>query len=200
MEASSRGFSAQFDFKLRRLNVRPVYDKHILDLRKRRRRMCDGDRVGASRITSCCSESVVPIRRKTEEWQFHSTRVRDQASPAMPFASPQSHLKQEKFYPRCNPRNSGPQSRDSPPKRNIMLVSVYWFLTDTGIANEKDWGIDLLNENVNVSGTNEDGSTWYRESGEEMGENGNRCRWTRMGGQSHDGSSEWKETVHFIFQ
>ncbi|BBG94749.1 hypothetical protein Prudu_003108 [Prunus dulcis] len=60
---------------------------------------------------------------------------------------------QEKNYPRCTPRNSGPQSRDTPPKR------------DTGIANEKDWGISLLTENVNESGTNEDGSTWYREVG-----------------------------------
>lgn len=67
---------------------------------------------------------------------------------------------------------------------------------DTGIANEKDWGISLLNEHVNESGTNEDGSTWYRESGEELGETGYRCRWTRMGGASHDSSSEWKEEVH----
>ncbi|KAK9164966.1 hypothetical protein Scep_000157 [Stephania cephalantha] len=66
---------------------------------------------------------------------------------------------------------------------------------DTGIANEKDWGINLLSENINESGTNEDGSTWFRESGEELGENGYRCRWTRMGGQSSDTSSEWKETV-----
>ena len=66
---------------------------------------------------------------------------------------------------------------------------------DTGIANEKDWGIDLVNEHVNESGTNEDGSAWCRESGEDLGENGYRCRWTRMGGQSADGSSEWKETV-----
>jgi len=48
---------------------------------------------------------------------------------------------------------------------------------------------------VNESGINEDGSTWYRESGEELGENGYRCRWTMMGGHSQDGSSEWKETV-----
>ncbi|KAK9270910.1 hypothetical protein L1049_026497 [Liquidambar formosana] len=125
--------------------------------------------------------------KKAEEWRFESKksshRVRIQAVPAMPFASPQSRFgsKQEKFYPRCTPRNSGPQSRDTPPKR------------DTGIANEKDWGINLLNENVNESGTNEDGSTWYRESGEDLGENGYRCRWERMGGQCHDGSSEWKE-------
>ncbi|KAK3004428.1 hypothetical protein RJ639_020150 [Escallonia herrerae] len=68
------------------------------------------------------------------------------------------------------------------------------FIVDTGIANEKDWGISLANENVVESGTNEDGSTWYRESGEDLGDKGYRCRWTRMGGQSHDGSSEWKET------
>ena len=70
-----------------------------------------------------------------------------------------------------------------------------FFTVDTGIANEKDWGISLLSENVNESGTNEDGSTWFRESGKDLGENGYRCRWTRMGGKSHDGSSEWKETV-----
>ncbi|KAF3796685.1 hypothetical protein EJ110_NYTH00892 [Nymphaea thermarum] len=65
---------------------------------------------------------------------------------------------------------------------------------DTGIASEKDWGINLLNENVNESGTNKDGSTWYRESGEDLGENGYRCRWAIMGGRSQDGSSEWRET------
>lgn len=74
------------------------------------------------------------------------------------------------------------------------------FYVDTGIANEKDWGISLLNESVNESGTNEDGSTWYRESGDDLGDNGYRCRWTRMGGQSHDGSSEWRETVKFTFR
>ncbi|RZS20631.1 hypothetical protein BHM03_00053190 [Ensete ventricosum] len=68
------------------------------------------------------------------------------------------------------------------------------FLLDTGIASEKEWGINLLDEKVNESGTNEDGSTWYRESGEELGDNGYRCRWAKMGGQSYDGSSEWKET------
>ncbi|KAL6511927.1 Protein EARLY STARVATION 1, chloroplastic [Orobanche gracilis] len=88
--------------------------------------------------------------------------------------------KPEKFFSRCT-RNSDPQPRDSPPKR------------DTGIANEKNWGISLLNENVNKSGTNEDGSTWYRESGDDLGDNGYRCRWTRMGGQSADSTSEWKE-------
>jgi hypothetical protein len=68
---------------------------------------------------------------------------------------------------------------------------------DTGIASEKEWGINLLDEAVKESGINEDGSTWYRESGEDTGENGYRCRWARMGGQNHDGSTEWKETVCF---
>nr|XP_016504039.1 PREDICTED: uncharacterized protein LOC107822060 isoform X3 [Nicotiana tabacum]XP_033512362.1 uncharacterized protein LOC104097538 isoform X3 [Nicotiana tomentosiformis] len=130
---------------------------------------------------------VVKLQRKKIS---HSYGVKVQASSStMPFASPQlllrrsrSASKQEQFFPRCTPRNSGPQSHDSPPKR------------DTGIANEKDWGINLQNENVNESGTNEDGSTWYRKSGEDIGDNGYRCRWTRMGGQSHDGTSEWKET------
>lgn len=150
------------------------------------------------KIPCCCSGKVVPILRiavgsgrkcgnKAEEWPIElkkkTHKVRVQAPPALPFASSQSLLpsRQEKFFPRCTPRNSGPQSRDTPPKR------------DTGIANEKDWGISL-SEHVNESGVNVDGSSWYRESGEDFGENGLRCRWTKMGGQSDDGSSEWKET------
>ncbi|CAI9260503.1 unnamed protein product [Lactuca saligna] len=150
------------------------------------------------RILYCCSGKVVPIRRiangsgrkggsNAEEWPIElkkkSHKVRVQAAPALPFASSQSlnPSRQEKFFPRCTTRNSGPQSRDTPPKR------------DTGIANEKDWGISL-SEHVNESGTNVDGSSWYRESGEDLGENGFRCRWTKMGGKSDDGSSEWKET------
>lgn len=53
-------------------------------------------------------------------------------------------------------------------------------MLDMGIANEKDWGITLLTELINESGLNEDGSTWYRESGEDLGKNGYRCRWTRI--------------------
>ncbi|KAF2324766.1 hypothetical protein GH714_016700 [Hevea brasiliensis] len=129
-----------------------------------------------SPITCCSSDSVVPIRSIEKNEDKSSHRVRVQATPALPFASPQSRFvsKQEKFSPRCTPRSSGPQSRDTPPKRGL--------------------GHSLLNENVNESGTNEDGGTWYRESGEDMGENGYRCRWTRMGGRSHDDTSEWKET------
>lgn len=78
---------------------------------------------------------------------------------------------------------------------NFLIILPY---IDTGIANEKDWGISMLNDNVNESGINEDGSTWYRESGEDLGDNGYRCRWTRMGGQSSDGTLAWKETVHIL--
>ncbi|KAK6256970.1 hypothetical protein QUC31_000429 [Theobroma cacao] len=211
MAVSSRGFATQVEFKLSKLHV-----SRGLAPSRRKRMGFQRDRLAVlSRISCCCSDPVVPIRgatgsgkskEKAEEWRFDHKksphRVRVHASPTMPFPSAQYvslaaftsisislsmnvsrfASKQEKFYPRCTPRNSGPQSRDTPPKR------------DTGIANEKDWGISLLSENVNESGTNEDGSTWYRESGEDLGENGYRCRWTRMGGQSHDGSSEWKET------
>ncbi|TYI27711.1 hypothetical protein ES332_A05G195100v1 [Gossypium tomentosum] len=193
MVASSRGFTTQLELKLSTLFI-----SYGLAPSKKKRMCFPRDPLTIlSRISCCCSEPVVPVRRgsgsgksneKVEDWRFDSKksphRVRVQASSAMPFASAQSRFtsKQEKFYSRCTPRNSGPQSRDTPPKR------------DTGIANEKDWGISLLNESVNESGTNEDGSTWYQESGEDLGENGHRCRWTRMGGKSHDGSSEWKET------
>ncbi|XP_021732226.1 uncharacterized protein LOC110699044 [Chenopodium quinoa] len=147
-----------------------------------------GERI--RRIDCCCSSDAVVSKKrhgeKREEWRRFdpkksstNRRVRRQALPSLPFASPPVRFHSK---PRCSPRNSGPQSRDTPPKR------------DTGIANEKDWGINLVNENVNETGINEDGSTWYRESGEELGENGYRCRWTRMGGQSQDASSEWKET------
>ncbi|CAI6003474.1 unnamed protein product [Closterium sp. NIES-64] len=75
-----------------------------------------------------------------------------------------------------------PNSRDSPPRR------------DTGIASEEEWNISLQSAPLNESGLNEDGSSWYRESGEDVGENGYRCRWSIMGGRSSDGSVQWKET------
>ncbi|GAB2300441.1 Protein EARLY STARVATION 1, chloroplastic [Dionaea muscipula] len=199
--SSSAGFATPFILRFHLLdgsNIRLLPEAAVLRSR-RRRKLSDGSGGGGreKRIMCCCSDSVVPLRRssgsstkshaeKSEEWRFDGNKiphlVRNQALPSMPFASPPQSRSQSKLYPRCIPRNSGPQSRDTPPKR------------DTGIANEKDWGIIMLNENVSESDTNEDGSTWYRESGEELGENGYRCRWTRMGGKSHDGSSEWKET------
>ncbi|GLT94496.1 hypothetical protein SLE2022_122340 [Rubroshorea leprosula] len=197
MAASSRGFTTPLEFKLRRLESFRGFE-----LKKRRRLCFNCDQVTVvSRISCCCcSDRAFPIRRSTrcgkstqkeEEWRRFDQkkshrRLRVHASSStMPFASPEPGYasKQEKFSPRCTPKNSsdGPQSRDTPPKR------------DTGIANEEEWGISLLNGNVNESGTNEDGSTWYRESGEDLDENGYRYRWTRMGGRSKDGSSEWKE-------
>ncbi|KAK3038854.1 hypothetical protein RJ639_028576 [Escallonia herrerae] len=179
--------STPFNLRIRTLGAAsPLHHRvgGVLELRRKQRRRW--------LIRCCCPDSAVPIGRtaeRAEEWPSFEAkksprRARIHATPALPFASSQSRFasKQEKFFPRCTPRSSGPQSRDTPPKR------------DTGIANEKDWGISLANENVVESGTNEDGSTWYRESGEDLGDKGYRCRWTRMGGQSHDGSSEWKET------
>ncbi|KAG6783594.1 hypothetical protein POTOM_009251 [Populus tomentosa] len=194
MAVSSSGFTTHPDFKRSRLSSSPFHaNNNGLELRKKKRRLSlflDGNGVRGSRINSCCcSDSVVrrasgsgnSIEKPEEK---RSQRSRIQAITALPFPSPQSRFgtKQEKFYSRCTPRNSGPQSRDTPPKR------------DTGIANEKDMGINLLNEKVNESGTNEDGSTWFRKSGEDLGENGYRCRWKKMGGRSRDTSSQWEET------
>uniref|UniRef100_A0A7N0T005 Uncharacterized protein n=1 Tax=Kalanchoe fedtschenkoi TaxID=63787 RepID=A0A7N0T005_KALFE len=201
MASSSRGLATPFT--LRRSAGGLGYGSPLLrgvtfDIFCRPRWKAAGDGEVVRVVRCCCPDSVTPIGMKAagvgkvgdstpDEWRFDSKksarRVRRQALPSMPFASQSRYVtKQGKFYPRCTPKNTGPQSRDTPPKR------------DTGIANEKDWGISLLNEHVSESGTNEDGSTWYRESGEDLGDNGYRCRWTRMGGRSHDGSSEWKET------
>ncbi|KAG0584993.1 hypothetical protein KC19_3G249300 [Ceratodon purpureus] len=104
-------------------------------------------------------------------------------TPAQTFASarPRKPGEQDESLSRQTQRRCMPQPRDTPPKR------------DTGIASEKDWGINLNKEIKSESGVNEDGSSWYSDSGEDLGENGYRCRWTVMGGRSADGSSEWKE-------
>ncbi|KAG6383505.1 hypothetical protein SASPL_156742 [Salvia splendens] len=155
----------------------PPFDVQILRCQKKRRL-----------FASCCSP------RNCKQRILY---------PALSFASSKSRFvtKQDKFFSRCTPRNTGPQFRDSPLKEINVKVLVRgfniedeFFSVDTGIANEEEWGISLLNDSVNESGTNEDGSTWYRESGEDLGDNGYRCRWTRMGGRSADTTSEWKET------
>lgn len=186
MAASSGGLAAAarpvpLDVKIGRIGAWPAAGR-CSQLRKRR-------------IRSCCSDSGGNVAggemmALAEEWRRPELkkclrRVQTSAMPVIPFPSrrrSQGLSKQQGFYPRCSPKNSGPHSRDTPPER------------DTGIASEKDWGINLLDGNSKESGINEDGSTWYRESGEDIGDNGYRCRWTRMGGQSKDGSSDWTET------
>ncbi|CAL9051858.1 unnamed protein product [Musa banksii] len=186
MAASSRGLAAPpFDLGVRRVRSPPP-----LTAPPRRRTRAWGRGVGRAGVRCCCPAE------KAGEWWLEpkkqggggggggARRTRAEALPSLPFPSPRSKrlFKQQDFSSRCSPRGPAPESRDTPPKR------------DTGIASEKEWGINLLDEKVSESGTNEDGSTWYRESGEELGDNGYRCRWAKMGGQSHDGSSEWKET------
>ncbi|KAG6435825.1 hypothetical protein SASPL_100703 [Salvia splendens] len=171
--AAARGFTTPPFGVMRRADVEVLSWQNglTLDVRRKKRRLFS--------IKCCCSG------RNNDKCLDPNTRPHYRArAPAMPFTSSKYKFvsKQYKFFSRCTPRNSGPQFRDSPPKR------------DTGIANEKDWGINLLNDSANESGTNEDGSTWYRESGEDLGDNGYRCRWSRMGGQSADTTSEWKET------
>ncbi|KAL3638959.1 Protein EARLY STARVATION 1, chloroplastic [Castilleja foliolosa] len=187
--ASVRGFTTPFSVKLRRADAALLSGGNIglvLDVRRKKRRLS----AAAGKLVQCCCSEIRgacgSVRRddKCDERMFDPNKRNGHRVPVRPFASLKSRFvsKLEKFFPRCTPRNSVPQSRDSPPKR------------DTGIANEKDWGISLLNESVNESGINEDGSTWFSESGEDVGDNGYRCRWTRMGGQSADSTSEWKET------
>ncbi|GFP86944.1 hypothetical protein PHJA_000838200 [Phtheirospermum japonicum] len=184
--AAVRGFTTPFSVKLlRRADLSGGKNGLVLEVRRKKRRLS-----AAGELVKCCCSEIRGVcgsgrsDEKCDERMFDPNKRTGYRVPVRPFASPQSRFvsKPEKFFPRCTPRNSGPQSRDSPPKR------------DTGIANEKDWGISLLNESVNESGINEDGSTWFSESGEDVGDNGYRCRWTRMGGQSADSTSEWKET------
>ncbi|XP_042044678.1 uncharacterized protein LOC121790552 [Salvia splendens] len=165
----------------------PPFDVQILRCQKKRRL-----------FASCCSPRNCKQRILYPALSFASSKLMkfDALLRRSRFVT-----KQDKFFSRCTPRNTGPQFRDSPLKEINVKVLVRgfniedeFFSVDTGIANEEEWGISLLNDSVNESGTNEDGSTWYRESGEDLGDNGYRCRWTRMGGRSADTTSEWKET------
>ncbi|KAK6131422.1 hypothetical protein DH2020_034825 [Rehmannia glutinosa] len=220
--AAARGFTTPFSVRLlKRTDVAFPSGKNgmVLEVRRKKRRL-----LAAGELLKCCCSEIRGVcgpgksAEKSDDRIFDPNKRPSYRDPVMPFASPQLlaefqhcyvhaggagewELKTRKnggneyndldvFQARkillpLHPRNSGPQSRDTPPKR------------DTGIANEKDWGISLLSENVNETGTNEDGSTWYCESGEDLGDNGYRCRWTKMGGQSADSTSEWKETAGY---
>eukprot|EP01018_Ginkgo_biloba_P019046 Gb_29335 [translate_table: standard] len=178
-------------------NVSP-WRKSGDQLRKNNRYSTEELNNRATRVVSVSCVKRIPRRQhveKTEEkvleqgvWEgarkspSQPRRVKIRAMQPFTSARPRKHPGQEEFPPRRTQRNCVPHSRDTPPKR------------DTGIASEKDWGINLFNEKINESGTNEDGSTWYRESGEDIGQNGYRCRWAVMGGRNDDGTSEWRET------
>lgn len=98
MVASSRGFTSQLELKLSTLFI-----SYGLAPSKKKRMCFPRDPLTMlSRISCCCSEPVVPVRRgsgsgknneKVEDWRFDSKksphRVRVQASSGMPFASAQ---------------------------------------------------------------------------------------------------------------
>ena len=86
MAASSRGFANPFRLESRGIEFR----------KSRRSISVGGDRVRLSRRTGCCcsgSTGSGKSAEKAEEWRFDSkkssNRVRIQAMPSMPFASPQ---------------------------------------------------------------------------------------------------------------
>ncbi|GAQ80062.1 hypothetical protein KFL_000450180 [Klebsormidium nitens] len=134
-------------------------------------------------------------RSEVEEWGWgsgsdrldtasHVTLATGTPTPSLPFASARPRIFEEvPASARQMKMNCVPPLRDIPPQR------------DTGIASEQEWSIDLVNVKWGrETGINEDGSTWWKESGEDLGENGFRSRWTVMGGRNKDGTSEWKET------
>jgi hypothetical protein len=63
---------------------------------------------------------------------------------------------------------------------------------DTGIAREKDMGIEL--EGDAKSGTDRDGHRVFRKSGVDRGDGGYRCRWTVQGRSAQDATWEYRET------
>ncbi|KAL6907700.1 hypothetical protein ACP4OV_002739 [Aristida adscensionis] len=159
-------------------------------------RCCCGGGGGEPRRRLSRAAAAAPER--AEEWRIDGSKPPAAAAPGrrragltsrppLPFPSPRKVLED-------NPSNRISIRGARRGGRLLSPVIPRPREVDTGIASEKEWGINLLDEAVKESGTNEDGSTWYRESGEDRGENGYRCRWARMGGQSHDGSTEWKET------
>ena len=95
MAASSRGFATPFRLELRSVDVLTLPHREIEFRKCRRRVSVDGDRIRLSRIRCCCSGSTGSGKsvEKAEEWRFDSKksshRVRIQAMPSMPFASPQ---------------------------------------------------------------------------------------------------------------
>ena len=63
---------------------------------------------------------------------------------------------------------------------------------DTGIAKEKDMGLDL--EGSETNGTDDEGNSVFRKSGVDRGDGGYRCNWTVKGSSAADGTWEYRET------
>lgn len=68
-------------------------------------------------------------------------------------------------------------------------------LGDTPVVKleETATAVRELGADGQTEGTLENGSRWWRESGEEELEGGKLCRWTLVRGASADGSVEWEE-------
>eukprot|EP00958_Prasinococcus_capsulatus_P002458 scaffold209_cov396-Prasinococcus_capsulatus_cf.AAC.19 len=85
------------------------------------------------------------------------------------------------------------------PWRRHCNVSARWEPPerDQGIKPETEWNIVLDQQEAQlgtVSGKDEQGNTWWSETGIDRGDKGYRCRWTVMGGASSDDSASWRET------
>ncbi|KAK4390919.1 hypothetical protein Sango_2155200 [Sesamum angolense] len=151
--AAARGFTTPFSVRmLRRADVALLSGRNgvVLDVRRKKRRL-----LAAGDLVKCCCSEIRGVcgsgknAQKGEERLFeHNKRPTYRGRvPVMPFASPHSRFvsKQEKFFSRCTPRSSGPQSRDSP-------LNEWWEKSDwTGY---KELGVEK-------SGRNAEGDSWW---------------------------------------
>ncbi|KAF6166195.1 hypothetical protein GIB67_023905 [Kingdonia uniflora] len=99
----------------------------------------NGNCNGNGEVRLCCSYSASgPIGRKleksenVEETKRGRGRVEVQVGPSFSSSRPPSIPKQGKFYSQYSPRDSAPQSRDAPPRRDIDIVN-------------EEWGINMFN-------------------------------------------------------
>ena len=78
---------------------------------------------------------------------------------------------------------------------DVVLAKEPAPLSDTPTVEleETATAVRELGADGETEGTLENGSRWWRESGEEELEGGKLCRWTLVRGASADGSVEWEE-------
>ncbi|KAK1273905.1 hypothetical protein QJS04_geneDACA009732 [Acorus gramineus] len=134
MYGSSRGLAstAPPPVGLRIERLGSSFRSNGLDLRRRK---LSGGGGGGGGVRCCCADREFPVggkagkiaeKKKPEEWRIEVRKkeppreVRMRAlPPTLRFSSPRQKgvSKQEKFSPRCTPRHTAPQSRDTPPKR-----------------------------------------------------------------------------------